>query len=87
MTRTELLLFGKTVRRFREQQGLSQEALADLSHLHRTYIGGIERGERNIGLLNLLRIAKALNILPGQLLVDFDQKFMATISIHGDKND
>lgn len=87
MKKIELILFGKAVRRTREQKGLSQEALADLSHLHRTYIGGIERGERNVGLLNLLRLSKALKILPGELLQDFDKKIMTTISMKGDENE
>ena len=87
MKRSELILFGKAVRRIREQKGLSQEALADLCHLHRTYIGGIERGERNVGLLNLLRLSKALKVLPSELLQDFDKKIMAAISIKGDEND
>ena len=87
MKKIELILFGKAVRRIREQKGLSQEALADLSHLHRTYIGGIERGERNVGLLNLLRLSKALKVLPSELLQDFDKKFMTTISMKGDENE
>ncbi len=87
MKKIELILFGKAVRRIREQKGLSQEALADLSHLHRTYIGGIERGERNVGLLNLLRLSKALKVLPGELLQDFDKKIMTTISMEGDENE
>lgn len=87
MKKPELILFGKTVRQLREKQGISQEAFADLSQLHRTYIGGIERGERNIGLLNLLRIAKALNVAPSDLLQNFDVKFMLTIEINGGQND
>ena len=87
MKKAELILFGKAVRRAREQKGLSQEALADLCHLHRTYIGGIERGERNVGLMNLLRLSKALKVLPGELLQDFDKKVMSTISIEGGENE
>ena len=87
MKKTELILFVKSVRRLREQRGLSQEALADLSHLHRTYIGGIERGERNVGLLNLLRLSKALKVLPSELLQDFDKKIMSAISVEGDEHD
>jgi len=87
MKKAELILFGKAVRQAREQKGLSQEALADLCHLHRTYIGGIERGERNVGLLNLLRLSKALKILPSDLLQGFDKKVMGTISIEGDENE
>jgi len=78
MKKSELILFGKSVRKLREQKGLSQEALADLSRLHRTYIGGIERGERNVGFLNLLRLSKALKVLPSELLQDFDKKTMAS---------
>jgi transcriptional regulator with XRE-family HTH domain len=84
MKKAELLLFGKAVRQVREQKGLSQEALADLCHLHRTYIGGIERGERNVGFLNLLRLCKALKVLPSDLLRDFDKKVMNTISQEGE---
>jgi len=87
MKKAELILFGKAVRRVREQKGLSQESLADLCHLHRTYIGGIERGERNVGLLNLLRLSKALKVLPSELLQDFDKKVMSIISIRGGENE
>ena len=59
--------FGGRVRDLRIAQGISQEVLAQKSGLHRTYIGGIERGERNISLVNIEKIAKALNLT----LVDF----------------
>ena len=48
-----LVCFGKKVKELRKQKGLSQEALALLCDLDRTYIGGVERGERNIGLINI----------------------------------
>lgn len=67
-----LEIFGNTVRTLRIQKGLSQEALAELCNLHRTYIGGIERGERNVALMNILYIAKALDVLPTELFRDFD---------------
>ena len=54
--------FGKSVRKLRMERGLSQEKLAFLSNMHRTYIGGIERGERNPSLRNIEAIAKALDI-------------------------
>lgn len=54
--------FGDRVRELRVAQGLSQEVLAQKAGLHRTYIGGIERGERNISLLNIHKIAIALNL-------------------------
>jgi transcriptional regulator with XRE-family HTH domain len=53
---------GLNIRKIREERGLSQEKLAALADLHRTYIGQIERGEKNIGLKNLEKIAKALGV-------------------------
>jgi transcriptional regulator with XRE-family HTH domain len=55
-------VFAENIRRFRQKQGLSQEALADLAGLHRTYVGAVERGERNITLLNANKIAEALGV-------------------------
>lgn len=52
--------FGQRVRHFRKLKCISQEELADLCDLHRTYIGSVERGERNITLLNAEKIANAL---------------------------
>jgi transcriptional regulator with XRE-family HTH domain len=53
---------GLNIRKIREAKDLSQEKLATLADLHRTYIGQIERGEKNIGLKNLEKIAKALKV-------------------------
>lgn len=63
-----LLLFGKNVQKHRISQGLSQEKLAELTGVHRTYIGMIERAEKNITLCNIEKIAKALNIRIQELL-------------------
>ena len=68
---TPLEIFGNTIRALRLSRGLSQEALADLCQLHRTYLGGIERGERNVSLKNILSIARALRIAPQELFSDF----------------
>ena len=63
-----LLKFGDRVRIFRKEKGLSQEDLAHKAELHRTYIGMIERAEKNITLLNIEKIANALNISIKDLL-------------------
>jgi transcriptional regulator with XRE-family HTH domain len=59
---------GFNIRRMREEKGFSQEKLAALADLHRAYIGQIERGEKNIGLKNLQKIAKALGVHTKDLL-------------------
>ena len=63
-----LVKFGLQARKLRETAGLSQEALAQAAQLHRTYIGGVERGERNVSLVNIVRIARALGVSPADLL-------------------
>ena len=60
-------IVAKNIRLQREKMGLSQESLADLCGLHRTYIGSIERGERNITLSTLSKIATALKCSPTDL--------------------
>ena len=60
---------GSKVRELRKSKGLSQEELADRADLHYTYVGGIERGERNPSLKSIEKIATALNIDIGELLV------------------
>ncbi len=66
--RRECVKFGRVVRRLRMERGLSQEDFAAKADLHRTYMGGIERGERNPTLSTMLRIAKALGLPPSHLL-------------------
>jgi transcriptional regulator with XRE-family HTH domain len=63
----ELKRFGARVRALRQLAGMSQEELAERAGLHRTYVGGIERGERNVGVLNILQLAHALKVPPSEL--------------------
>jgi transcriptional regulator with XRE-family HTH domain len=58
---------GRNIRELRRSKGLTQEQLAAKAKLHPTYIGGIERGERNVGLDNLIKIARALDEHPAAL--------------------
>lgn len=60
--------FGQRVRALRKQAGLSQEAFADKCGLDRTYVGGIERGERNVALRNIKAIAEALGVSLSELM-------------------
>jgi len=63
-----LRAFGQRVRRLREAEKWTQEELAERSNLHRTYIGSIERGERNLALLNIQKLAKAFGLTLAKLL-------------------
>lgn len=64
--------FGSTLRYFRLANNLSQEKLAIKTGLHRTYIGSIERGERNISLKNILILCHALKVKPSLFFKEFD---------------
>lgn len=69
LSRTEILKrFGETLREHRLRTGLSQEKLATKAGIDRTYVGGAERGERNVALVNIVRLAEALNVSPAHLL-------------------
>lgn len=70
--RDEILrLFGERLRELRTERNLSQERLAELAGLDRNYIGQIERAERNVALVNIVRIAQALEVGPGELFGTF----------------
>ena len=70
MDKQNLIRFGKRVREERTKRGISQERLGELAHVHRTYIGMIERAEKNITLTNMEKIAKALGMKVNSL-IDF----------------
>jgi len=63
-------VFAKRMRQIRQVKGLSQEALADLAGLHRTYVGSVERSERNVSIDNMERLARALEVDIVDLLRD-----------------
>jgi len=63
-----LVIFGRRLAELRKAQGMSQEQLALVSGIARSYVSGVERGQRNISLLNILRLAQALNVSPSMLL-------------------
>jgi transcriptional regulator with XRE-family HTH domain len=66
--------FGEAVRKFRTAKGLSQEKLAEHADIHRTYIGDVERGLRNIALVNMHRIAAALGVSLSELIGEMEKR-------------
>jgi transcriptional regulator with XRE-family HTH domain len=66
----KLKIFGEKIRKIRIEHGLSQEKLAFLSGLHRTYVGAIERGERNVSFKNIEKLAKTLKVNLEELFRD-----------------
>lgn len=72
MAQRDLIRFGRRLRELRTQAHLSQEELAERAGVHRTYVGGVERGERNVGLLNLFRFARALRVRPSVLFAGLE---------------
>jgi len=63
-------IFGRNLRRYRQDRGLSQEDFADTLGVHRTYMGGVERGERNLTLRSVERLAARIGMPPLDLLQD-----------------
>jgi transcriptional regulator with XRE-family HTH domain len=61
-------ILSQNLRRLRKLAGLSQEALAEKAGMHRTYVGSVERGERNVSLDQIAKLARALGVSPSQLL-------------------
>ena len=68
-----LTTFGAAVRRYRMERGFSQEAFADECGIDRSYIGGVERGERNPSLVNVARIVAALKMQPSEFFKAMDK--------------
>ncbi len=68
------LAFGRAVRKLRVAKGLSQERLAELAGIHRTYVGDVERGVRNVSLINMSKIAAALDVALSQLVREMESR-------------
>jgi transcriptional regulator with XRE-family HTH domain len=66
--------FGRAVRRMRSRQGYSQEAFAARIGVHRTFIGSVERGETNISLANIARVAKGLGVTLAELFIEVERE-------------
>jgi transcriptional regulator with XRE-family HTH domain len=64
--------FGKAMQKFRQASGISQEKLALMCGIHRTYIGSVERGERNVSIQNMVRIATALGVPLSSLVIEME---------------
>jgi transcriptional regulator with XRE-family HTH domain len=71
--KNELVTFGEAVRAARKARGYSQEAFGDLCGIDRSYMGGIERGEHNLALLNILKIIEALEVQPSEFFKALDR--------------
>ena len=69
----ELVRFGEAVRAWRKARGYSQEAFGDVCGIDRSYMGGIERGEHNLALVNILRIIRALDMQPSEFYKALDR--------------
>lgn len=70
MANTSLQTFGKTIKKLREKQKVSQEELSFRAGIHRTYMGRVERGKQNLSLLNIIKVAEGLKVHPSVLLKD-----------------
>ncbi len=69
-----LLVFGEAVRRRRKAMGFSQEAFGDACGIDRSYMGGIERGEHNLALINIMKIIETLGVKPSEFFADLDRE-------------
>ena len=76
MQKNILVCYGKAIRHIRQNKKISQEELADLCCLHRTYISDIELGKRNVSLENIEKIAKALNMTISEIFVEVERNNM-----------
>ena len=71
------MVFGEAIRQRRKALGFSQEAFGDACGIDRSYMGGIERGEHNLALINILKIIDALGVQPSEFFKDMDKPIKA----------
>lgn len=76
-TSAPLIQLGNSIKKLREAAGLSQEELAVLVGIHRTFLSSVERGENNISFLNLVKLAGCLGVSVAELLASIDTEFSA----------
>jgi transcriptional regulator with XRE-family HTH domain len=69
-----LVVFGEAVRRLRKERGFSQEAFGDACGIDRSYMGGIERGEHNLALVNIMKIVNTLGLKPSEFFAALDDQ-------------
>jgi transcriptional regulator with XRE-family HTH domain len=81
----KLALLGQQIRRLRDEKGLSQEEFAGLADIDRAYYSGIERGERNVSAVNLIKIADSLGVEVGKLFPPLSTLRRATKAERGSK--
>jgi XRE family transcriptional regulator, regulator of sulfur utilization len=79
----EAKIFGAAMKRWREKRGLTQDALAGLAGIASSYLSHIERGEHVPSLTVILKVSLALQILPGDLLLDFTIPAMKKLRLNG----
>lgn len=72
-------VFGKTLRRLREEAGLTQEEVADRADIHWTYLSQVEGGKRNPGLENIIYLARAIGVTPSELFAAFTKTYVANL--------
>jgi XRE family transcriptional regulator, regulator of sulfur utilization len=70
-TKRKQIIFGQTIRELRQKRGMTQAKLSKMAHIHPSYVADVERGERNLSLVNILKLAPALRVHPSKLFVKF----------------
>jgi transcriptional regulator with XRE-family HTH domain len=72
-------LFGERLRELRLARGLTQEQLAERAHIHRTYLASVESGKRNVAIVNVIYLSRALDVSPGELFSEFTPEVLRAL--------